>query len=167
MEKTRHLTMTEDEKSHVKIDHAKLKLKGLLQKYKDGLLTRKNFGKGLDLIANETEVEIHPLLTQELLEQITLLEDNTKHIELLQYFCGISAKELLSVLSNFEQDYQIALGERIKTLKQEIAQKHGISGSAVVPNLDIDSQWQRQYRELCERHQKILATQKASYLPDQ
>jgi len=164
LEKTKHLTMTEDEKSHAKIDLAKQKLNGLIQKFKDGLLNRDKFGKTLDLIADETGAEISPMLLKELLEQITLFEDNSCCIELLQNFCGISVKELKSVLNNFQEDYELALRDRIKTGREEIFQKHGISGSAVVPNLDQDSQWQKQYQKICLIHQKILTTQKASYL---
>jgi len=163
MEKTKHLIMTKDEKSLAKSDFAKQKLNGLIQKFKDGLLTRDKFGKSLDLIAGETDVKILPLLLKELLDQITLFEDNSRCIELLQNFCGISVKELKSALNNFQEDYQSALRDRIKTSKEEIFQKHGISGSAVVPNLDQDSQWQKQYQEICLIHQKILATQKAYY----
>lgn len=164
MEKTKHLTMTEDEKSNTINDLTRQKLKGLVQNYKDELLTRDKFGKALSLIAAETGLEISPLLLKELLDQITLFEDNSRCFELLQDLCSISAKELKSALTNFQEDYQSAMRDRIKTSKEEIFRKHGISGSAIVPNLDQDNQWKKQYQEICTIHQKILATQKAYYL---
>lgn len=164
MEKTRNLTMTKDEKNLAKTENAKQKIKGMIQKFKDRLLTKDKFGMALDLIGTETGVEISPLLLKELLEQISFFEDNSDCMDLLQSFCGISVKELKLVLNNFQEDYQSALRERLEALREEIFQHHGFSGSAVVPNLDNDSQWQKKYQHICEIHQKILGTQKAAYL---
>ena len=164
MEKTKHLTMTEDEKSLTKTRSAKQKIKGLIQKFRDTLLTKDKFGKELDLIGTETGFEISPLLLEELLEQISLFEDNAACMDLLQSFCDIPVKELKLVLNNFKEDYQSALQDQIEALKEEIFQKHGFSGSAILPNLDEDSQWQKKYQQICEIHQKILGTQKAACL---
>lgn len=166
MEKTKHLTMTEDEKSLAKTAQTKQKLRGMIQKFKDGILTRNQFGKEMDRIVSETNVDVSPLLLKELLEQVNLFENNSHLVDLLQNFCGISVKQLLSVLNHFQEDYRLAFQDRVKARKKEIVQKHGITGSAVVPNLDTDSLWQHQHQQLCELHQKILETQKAAYLKD-
>lgn len=164
LEKTKHLNLTKDEKNLAQVELAKQKIKGLVQKFKEGMLTSDKFGKALDLVADETGFDITPLLLKELLEKISLFEDNSHYFELLHKFCGISDKGLKSVISHFQEDYQAALRERIEAAREEIFQKYGFSGSAVVPNLDKDSQWQKRYQEICEIHRKILGTQKAGYL---
>jgi hypothetical protein len=47
-----------------------------------------------------------------------------------------------------QKEYITASQNRIERLREDLAQRHNISGSAVLPNLDVDEQWRQESHEL-------------------
>ena len=54
----------------------------------------------------------------------------------------------------------IVVGNADAALKEDLAQKHLISGSAVVPNLETDEQWSQKAQELAATVQEKLRQEK-------
>ena len=53
-----------------------------------------------------------------------------------------------AVINDYRNAYQKTSENSMEELKDNLAQKYIISGSAVVPNLETDEQWRRKVREL-------------------
>ncbi len=47
-----------------------------------------------------------------------------------------------------QKEYITASQNRIERLREDLAQRYNISGSAVLPNLDADEQWRQETREM-------------------
>jgi hypothetical protein len=164
MEKTKHLTMSEKEKKEGRIRDAGGKIKGMIQKFEDGWMNDIQFKKELDKIEESIDIPVLATLLEELLEGLNLFEDNRQRLKLLHDFCGLPVEEILSALEKFNEEHQHALHEIMESKKAEIDKKHGISGSAVTPNLDSDSHWQTLSSEIIKKHEKILEKCKAALI---
>jgi hypothetical protein len=77
MEKTRHLTMSQEEKEAQKRIEANRRLQGLLQKYQDNLLKKENLKKELDSLKIAYELDVDEMLADLLLNNLKLDRDNT------------------------------------------------------------------------------------------
>ena len=108
MEKTRNLTLSADEKAAQQHKEAENRIRGLLQKYLDGVVSKP------ELKADYLRLKKHFGAN----ENTILIDEITARID------------------------AAAAEERTAQLKAELARKHRVSGSAVVPNLEADAQWQ-------------------------
>ena len=90
--------------------------------------------KNHDLSGNEH-------LIKEICGQIELARDNQALLDLLAEFKVSDFEGLSSVLQEFQAVRDTAARERRKIVKEQLAKTHFISGSAVVPNLEIDDEW--------------------------
>ena len=69
------------------------------------------------------------------------------------------------------QEYQAATDtaaeQRRRILKDRLAETHHISGSAVVPNLENDAEWQKEAAKIELKYQRLLDEAKATMLKGQ
>jgi hypothetical protein len=75
-------------------------------------------------------------------------KDNQKLFELLAQFKVSDFDGIASVLQDFHDVIDTAAQKRSKTLKNKLAKTYFISGSAVVPNLEIDEAWRKNFGEI-------------------
>jgi len=66
----------------------------------------------------------------------------------LQECCAIDTAAIETIIENFRKTHHAASQNRIKRLKEDLAQQSNITGSAVLPNLDADEQWRQEAREM-------------------
>ena len=77
MEKTRHLTLSQEEKKiQIRIELNR-RLQGLLQKYQDNLLKKENLKKELDNLKIAYDLNVDEMLADLLLNSLKLGRDNT------------------------------------------------------------------------------------------
>ena len=142
MEKTKHLTLSPEEKEQQKLDEARKKIKGLIQKYLDGVLDQERFAKELAGMQETYGSMVNDLLRNELFGGLHVGRDNKLRLILLSEICGIDTTGLMSIFDGYNNEIQSTTQERAQTLKELLAQKRSISGSAVVPNIEMDKVWQ-------------------------
>ncbi len=159
MEKTKHLSMTEDEKNREKINQIRKKIKSRVQKYLDGFLNQNMFAKELDQLDN-SRINLIQLLKQELLERIHIDGKHRQIIKLLKSFCGVSGDKLVSIIDDYHQKLKDELQRKIAERKGVLLNDFKISGTAVLPNLDSDTQWNKQALEIRARYQELLESEK-------
>jgi hypothetical protein len=163
MEKTKHLTLSPEEKEQQKLDEARKKIKGLIQKYLDGVLDIERFAKELAGMQETYGSMINDLLRDELLGSLHLGRDNKLRLTLLSEICGIDTTGLMPIFDGHHNEIQSATQDRVKTLKELLAQKRSISGSAVVPNVEMDKVWQTEVVAIHAKFDQRLNLEKAKY----
>ena len=136
MERTKNLTMTDKEKAAFRRKEAEGKVKGWIQKYKDGVIglgaLRSEFKK------EQTEYpEVHHILRSQLIGCLRLTGDNGKILRLLEEVLGISTSTIKDMIQSHKHEMEILRNSRIESLGEEL-RKRKIYGSAVVPNPDHD-----------------------------
>ncbi len=141
MERTKNLTMTEEEKTSFRRKEAEGKVRGWIQKYQDGSIGLDKLKSGLQKEQAEYPDALHILKTQ-LLDCITLTGDNASILRLLHDILGISTESIGNIVQSFEREMDILRIKRSESLGEEL-KKRKIYGSSVVPNPNHGIDWQK------------------------
>ena len=160
MEKTRHLTLSQKEKEGQKQIEVNKRLKGLLQKYQDNLLREERLGQELESLRKNFDLNVNEMLSHILLDGLKLGSNNISLLELLSTICGLEVSGLEELFHDFQNTIEIAAQKRIEEVKASLAKKRLISGSAVVPNLEIDGEWLAAVQEIKGKFDQILSREK-------
>ena len=148
LEKTRHLSLSSREKREITKQELEKRIKGMLQKYQDGILTPAELETEYRSIAEEDIQTADRVLVEEIVGRLDLRENNAPLFEALTQIAGFDTAGLESVADESRDAYRLAAERRSMDLKNMLSRDYRISGSAVVPNLAVDEPWQRQEREI-------------------
>ena len=140
MEKTRGLTMTEQEKREFREKELTGKVKGLVQKVMDGALPPDRFKVEAAPLEEKDRDLTHRLVREEALSRIEPGGSNDAVLQILGEGIGVDTGPIRRLLSEFERDLARERESREKVLEERI-RKSGISGSAVRPNIAADPGW--------------------------
>jgi len=162
MEKTRHLTLSQEEKKVQKRIEVNRRLQGLLQKYQDNFLKKENLKKELDNLKIAYDLNVDEMLADLLLNSLKLGQDNTLFLELLSEIFGLNLSGLETIFQNFKAAVKSATEERVDQIKTDLSKKRFISGSAVVPNLESDREWLSMLGHIMDGIDQILNKEKAA-----
>ena len=161
MEKTRHMTMSREERETQKADEIRKKLNGLIQKYADGLIRQKQFLKEFEKLESIEIQTRKKILRKEILDRIKLEGDSESLLELLEFTCDVDIEDLKAVMREFALERDTASDSRISELKKALNNEIGVSGSAVVPNMETDAYLEEKLGSLRDDFNKRLEDEKA------
>ena len=161
MEKTKHLTQSREEKEQQKLKEARRRIRGLIQKYQDSLLDQERFTIELDKMIKTYDVIVNDILLNELLDNLELNRDNKPQLALLKDICNMDIKGLESVYDGYMDELKLMTQERNQVLKNNLAEKQSIAGSAAVPNVEMDKIWQANVVEINNKFSQLLIREKA------
>jgi hypothetical protein len=162
MEKTRHLTLSQEEKEEQKHIEVNKKLQGLLQKYQDNLLKKEHLEKELDSLRKAYDLKVDKMLSRMLLDSLKIGHKNESLLELLNEICGLDVSGLEVLFHDFQDAVGFASEKRIKEIKADLAEKRFISGSAVVPNPEADNELILTVEEIKDKFDQILVREKTA-----
>ena len=168
MEKTKNLSLSDEERQGQKNKEIENRIRGLLQKFNDQALSADKLGseyqklqKDYDLMGTQNA----PLI-KEICRQIELGKDNHALFELLARFKVTDIERITSVLHEFGDVIDAAARERSKILHAKLAEEYFISGPAVVPNLETDNAWREQAGEIRAKYEPLLDQAKTKLLAE-
>ena len=164
MEKTRHMTMSREERDAQKIGEIRKKLNGLIQKYNDGLLRRDQFRKEFEKLDRIESLSNKQMLQKEILDRVELEKETRSLLELLEFNCRVDITDLDKILREFATQRDAVRDERSRELKQALRKEIGVSGSAVVPNMETDAYLEEMLGGLEDDFRKRLDAEKARLL---
>jgi len=160
MERTKNLTMNDAEKEgHRKAD-LKRRLAGLMQKYQDQAIKPTELLKHLNELKNTFGHGVENRMTDEVLGGIDVEADNDRRLTLLTDYFGLEIATLKKIQDEFKQALQAGKTARIDILKSQLSEHYGISGTAVIPNIETDPEWQQKYNAITERFRIQLESEK-------
>jgi len=148
MEKTRNLTLSSEEKQAQKQLEIGNRIKGLVQKYQDGLLTNNQLETEYESLKKESDLSDNSLLVREILTRLDPDQDNHILLEALEDCCRLDTATPRAIVNDYRVTYNRAAQKRSAQLKEDLAQNKSISGTAVIPNLDADEQWQQEAQNI-------------------
>ena len=164
MEKTRHLTFSDEERQTQKLKDIHASLKGLVQKYKDHLLKDEKMQTEWEALKKTHSLPDDSLLATEALQQIGLDKENQPLLHLLAEVCLLNTSGLTAVLKTYAETRQEALDQFRLKAKERLARERFISGSAVVPNLEQDQGWADQNQKIEKAHEALLEQERQKLL---
>lgn len=156
MEKTRNLTLSNEEKAEQKYDEIYKQVKGFLLKYQDKIINKDQLRKAIEALRKNHGSMADDILLRELLDMLKLNLDNDSHLDLLHEFCGSDIHELKSIFKEYKELMLVSGQKRIRLLKEDLTSKASISGSAVLPNLEADNVWLSEVRKIKTKFEKRL-----------
>jgi hypothetical protein len=163
MEKTRNLTLSAEEKQQHKQMEIESRIKGLLQKLKDGLLTITQFKIDYERLKMDSDLSDDRLLVSNILTRLDPDQDTSRQLKILEECCRLDTSEIRTDIQEYRDACEEIARQRIAQLKELLAQKHSITGSAVIPNLDADDQWQHEVYDLRRQLQDKLSRAKDTF----
>lgn len=144
MEKTKNMTMSDEEKAEFQRQALSGKIRGWVQKYLDGIINLKEIKSEFAAEKGKTAAEAAELLNKELLDRIDPESDNEKIFQLLTELLNMDAEPFEQVIGKFHEDIIKAKAARIEALRKILAEKK-ITGSAVIPDVGRDASWKAFY----------------------
>ena len=156
MEKTKHLRLSNEERNNQKTAEIEKKIKGLLQKFQDQAMPRDRFNAEYEQLKKDYHLSEDSIFVNELFLRLDPDKDNQLLLSLLKDLCEVNTQEIESVLNDYQDELNSAASYKMVELRENLAQKHFISGSAVVPNLESDEEWQVEAAELRAKFGKLL-----------
>ena len=165
MEKTRHLSLSDDEKKDQQKEDTKKALKGFILKYRDQFIQQEQLEKELNGLSELNNIDARPVLVAELLDEIDPDQDNTPLITLLKNVCKIDFVPLESILNEYGERVTLVKDERVAEIKERLLKTREISGSAVVPNLENDTDSIARTKSVRDAYRKRLDQEIARICP--
>jgi hypothetical protein len=157
MEKTRNLKLSDEEKQAQKQSEVASRIKGLLQKLQDGLIPESQFQVEYKQLKTEFGQSDDSPLIDEIFSRLDPDADTGIFLNILSTCCHFETALINSMIEDYRETYQAAARMRSQQLKEYLAQKHSITGTAVVPNLDADEEWQQQLQDMRKQFEKQLS----------
>jgi hypothetical protein len=164
MEKTKNLSFSHEERQGQKNKEIESRIHGLLQKFKDQVLSADNLRAEYKKLQKDYDLSKDAHLIKVICKQIELGKDNQAWFELLAQFKVKDIEEVTSVLHEFDEVIDAATQERSKILQDKLAEEHFISGSAAVPNLEADKAWREKAKEIRAKFEPLLNQAKTKLL---
>lgn len=140
MEKTKNLTLTEEEKKALQKKEVQGKVKGFLMRFMDGVMDLEKLKEGIVSLEEKNPEEVKVTVIRECLDHINLQRDNSMPFDVLEQVVSVDIAPFQRLLSDFLSELDNARRDREQGLQNQIQEK-GISGSAVLANLKADPEF--------------------------
>jgi hypothetical protein len=144
MEKTKGLTMSPQEKEEIRREEWLKKAKGLIQKFLDDRVDMDKVKS--ELLSKEYPSEWGEFLKVELINGLEPEGGNEKRLQLINELLKIPSEPFIKILKDFDQKVLQEKAGQMDHLKKQLSVQ-GISGPAVIPNVDRDPAWRRFYNQ--------------------
>ena len=153
LEKTKSLTLSEDEKLSLKREELDKKIQGLVARYLDNFLSVTRLKEEMEKIEGDDQGSAYTALKKHLLFRFDLDNDNGLTLSGLSEVGNFN----IAQLTDLQQEYQAEKEEAKRTfIDKALAalKERGISGSAVVPNLNKLPEWYQFVETLRKRYRE-------------
>jgi len=164
MEKTKHLSLSKEEKDEQRLAEFRKVFSGLIQKFQKQALTKEEFRNKLIILQKEFEFRDDSIFIDEIVGRLDLIKDNDFYLELLDELFKIDLNEIKTILSDFNNSVAEEAAQRIDLIKAELRENHAISGSAVSPNLEKDNSLHDKVQEIQSKFDNMLMKEKALHM---
>jgi len=160
MEKTKHLTLSKAEKIEQQQDQFKRVFNGLLQKYLDNMIEKEAFGKELTAITKRYDISDNNTVIRGILDRIRLDQNNSALLSLLKEIFRLNVINLEALIDNYQKEIQTHIQQTVTQLKESLTENYAISGTAVVPDPKLNSQWEPIFLAIGKKYSDQLEAEK-------
>jgi hypothetical protein len=157
LEKTKHLNLSLEEKQKQRHDEFVQKVKGTVQKYYDKLIKKDRTKEELISLQKEYGFDYKELLIAEAAKKISIDSDNHSLFGLLEDVCDLKVDGMKNLCADYRTKIASATEQALNKARELFAEKHGISGSSVVPNLEADEAFKLDMQKLRRSFKEALS----------
>ena len=164
MERTKHLSLSEEEKDAQKTEESKKAIRGILQRYLDQSLTKEEMLESLNRLSDTSEIDRNPLVIEDIAGRVTLTGNNRPLFELLSSEYGMDVSAMESAVKGYRDAARALMKQKKETARDKLSADHRISGTAVLPNLEADPSWAEDGQRLGEQFGRKLAETRSAFI---
>lgn len=161
MEKTRNLTFSSEEKLAHQVEQARKAFNGFLQKYLDGQLELAEIQQKVAGLVERHELGGREVLRKAVADRLTPASMPEPLLILLEQVFGCDTEALRALGQDYRSEMATRAGARSSQLATYFEERHGVSGTAVAPNLEADAKWKEEIVILHELFAAKLEDEKA------
>jgi hypothetical protein len=154
MQRTRHLSMSEEDKRKQAAKEFKDAVNRLALKYLDGQINLDRFQAEFSRLEAGTSGKAEA--AAEIGRRIAPTADNSLVLDLIKHGLGYDISGIEAILKNFREKFHAVDGEAVDRIRADLLKK-GIFGSAVVPSLETDKDRAKRIEEMLEAFSEELA----------
>ncbi len=140
MEKAKQVAVTEEDKAAFRRQELEAKIRGFVQRFQDGILPDDRLVEELKGIGIKEDPMVRDVFLDECFSRMAPEANNAPLVDLVRKAAGLPAKPLSAILKRYgdqtDQEKDRCMSEMMETLRER-----GISGSAVIPNLEANPLW--------------------------
>jgi len=155
MEKTKGLTMTEEEKEAFRKKETEGKVRGLLQRFLDGFIDAERLKDEIGSLGEKRYAVAREALLRECMGRMEPGADNTILLDALENAVGLDITPIQKIILDYNRDLEQQEMDRKQVLQKNLMGL-GISGTAVIPNIHADQEWIGHLSEMNKGFQKKL-----------
>ena len=155
MEKTKGLTATKEEKEEFRKKEAEGKVRGLLQRFLDGFIDSERLKNEMGDLGNKHYGMITEALLRECMGRMEPGADNAKLLDALENALGLDIAPIQKILRDYNQGLEQQRMDRQQVIQKKL-EESGISGTAVIPNINADQDWIRYLSEMKKGFQEKI-----------
>jgi hypothetical protein len=164
LEKTRHLTLSDEEKQRQQKEEALKTLNGVLHKYFEGQIQLGRLQQELQRLTAASPALDTRLIADHVLNQIQTDADNTPWLAYLETVASEAVIRIEQVLADHADILNREAQQRQKQMLDDLGEKYLISGSAVIPNLPADKAWQQRRAAIHAKYDRLLQEAKHAFI---
>lgn len=155
LEKTRGLTLSSDDKEKLAQEERERKIQGLINRYMDQYISLSRLKEEMEKMAGtEKDLFVEPAKRQ-LLAHLDFDRDNSPVFSALKELAGVDTSPLVALQGEYQSEKETAKKEIAQKSLEKLKEK-GVSGPAVVPNIEKDPAWTQFLEALHARYQERL-----------
>ncbi len=140
MEKAKEVDVTDEDRIAFKRQELEGKIRGFLQKFQDQILSEERLMEEVKAIGMQKDQMVREIFTEDCFSRIDPEADNTRLIGLMERVAGVDTGPILDSLNKYRDKITRERGRSLSALSERLRER-GISGSAVLPNLEADPLW--------------------------
>jgi len=156
-EKTKGLTMTEEEKEAFRKKETAGKVKGFFQRFLDGFIDAERLKDEIGSLGEERYAIAREALIRECMGRMEPGADNTILLDALENAAGLDIAPVQKIILDYNQDIEQQKMDRKQVLQKNL-EGLGISGSAVIPNIHADQEWIKHLSEMNKGFREKIET---------
>lgn len=154
MEKTRHLSMNEDEKSALKNQELAQKVRGIAHAFLRGDKNIRFFVQEMNRFPPDQQEEARRLCLDCFLEQITPFDDNHRPLKGVENLLDKAAREhwdnTLGEMKKTVLEKQARVLEAVEEQTRQVLASKGLQGPALLPGSEQSPRWKEEREKLVE-----------------
>jgi len=155
MERTKDLTLSDDEKREIKRKEEEERMRGLIQRGMDGTLTPAALDRELTAAIEQDPDFTRNTLREEIIERLNPETDTDRLLDILERHTGIRKDDCTEKLDQFRSRAAAERKRREGPLREGLTDA-GIRGNAVIPNIDRDGQWKNWHAQASDELKREL-----------
>lgn len=157
MERTRHLSLSEDEKRRQRESDFEKRLQGLLQQYADSALSTEALMDRMGALQAELNFGDRAAIAKIVIGRVDPRQDNKHWLALLAHLSPATCAPLEDTLAAYNRQQAVLMETAGEQQRTRLAREHGIHGSAILPNPQKEASYQERLAALRSETQAGIA----------